>query len=526
MLYPPMRNRRLRAYFSVLKKLENRMFPSRSLFRATLPLMFAAALSTPVLAQSVSFQGQTFTNKGLIGMARVPSNAVDKYGDTISFGSGMAVLPGSWHKRGDGSFIGTFLMLPDRGWNTQGTIDYAGRLYRYQAILNPYYGAGPTGQNQVALTYKTSNLFHEPHQNTSGLDPLAVRPASGNLPPLPQAPNGKISIDDEGVVYPGDGTMWVSDEYGPYVYHYTASGKLIGAIRPPEAFVPKRLSNGVPVDNFSANSPPQGQSYNTGNPVSGRQNNQGMEGLAISPDHKTLFVLMQSALIQDLDATSSTTIKNTRRNARMLAFDISGATPTVKAEYVVQLPLYGAGLTAAQSELKALNDHQFLVLARDSGNGHGAGTGASLYRSVDLIDISGATNIANAATGTDYDNPDPVTKTFTPVAPKGVLNASIIPAAYQKFVDINDATQLAKFGLHNGLPYDQNDLDEKWESIAVLPAFDKQNPNDYFLVVATDNDFITQDGHMLGQTYMDASGVNNDMLMLVFRVTLPTYQPG
>jgi hypothetical protein len=474
--------------------------------------------ATAASAQSVSFQGQTFVNKGLVGTARVPSNGVDKYGDTVSIGSSMAVLPGSWHKRGDGSFIGRFLMLPDRGWNTQGTIDYAGRLHRYEAILNPYYGTTPVAtQDQLSMTYKTSNLFHEPHKNTTGLDALGVRPASGNLPPLPIGPNGHITVDDEGLVYPGDGTMWISDEYGPYVYHYTASGKLLSVIRPPEAFIPKRLSNGVPVDDFSANAPPQGQSYDKGNPVSGRQNNQGAEGLAISPDGKTLFILIQSALIQDLNATSAATIKVTRRNARMLAYDISGATPTLTGEYVVQLPQYSTNLTAAQSELHALNDHQFLVLARDSGNGHGAAGATSLYRSVDLIDISGATNIANTA----YDLPQ------NPVAPNGVLNPSITPVAYQPFVNVNDSTQLAKFGLHNGPTNDSTNLNEKWEAMAILPVFDKQNPNDYFLVLASDNDFITQDGHMPTAgipTYADASGVNNDSLMLVYRVTLPTYQ--
>ncbi|MBW8852994.1 MAG: esterase-like activity of phytase family protein, partial [Bradyrhizobium sp.] len=361
-------------------------------------LLFGAAAA---FAQTVPFQGQNFVNKGLVGVARVPSNAVDKYGDTVSLGSGMAVLPGSWHKRGDGSYIGRFLMLPDRGWNTQGTVDYAGRLHRYEAILKPYYGTGPTSQDQLTMSYKTSNLFHEPHKNSSGLDPS----------------NGKISVDDEGVVYPGDGTIWVSDEYGPYVYHYNAAGKLIGAIRPPEAFIPKRLSNGVPVDDFSANAPPLGQTYNKGNPVSGRQNNQGAEGLAISPDHTRLFVLLQSALIQDLNATSPSTIKTSRRNARLLAYDITTPTPALVGEYVVQLPQYNTNLTAAQSELHALNDHQFLVLARDSSAGHGQANAASVYRSVDLMDISGATNIANTA----YDQPQ------NPVAPNGVLNPSITP---------------------------------------------------------------------------------------------------
>src|SRR5262249_55802872 len=141
------------------------------------------------------------------------------------------------------------------------------------------------------------------------------------------------------------------------------------------------------------------------NPVSGRQNNQGFEGLAMSPDRKTLFVLLQSALIQDTDPNN---ISTTRRNTRLLAYDLRHDEPKLTGEYVVQLPLYQDQsttkkklLTAAQSELFALNDHQFLVLARDSKGGFTAANAGSVYRSIDLIDISNATNIAN----TEFDQP-------------------------------------------------------------------------------------------------------------------------
>src|SRR6202000_2244517 len=97
-------------------------------------------------------------------------------------------------------------------------------------------------------------------------------------------------------------------------------GELLGVIRPPEAFIPRRLdASNHSVESFSANSPPIGENYNLGHPVSGRQNNQGFEGLALSPDGQTLFVLLQSALIQDLDPAN---IKTTRRNTRLLAYDI------------------------------------------------------------------------------------------------------------------------------------------------------------------------------------------------------------
>ena len=61
--------------------------------------------------------------------------------------------------------------------------------------------------------------------------------------------------------------------------------------------------------------------------------------------------------------------------------------------------------------------------------------------------------------------------------------------------------------------------------MAVVPVGDPNAPHDYFLFVGSDNDFITQDGHMAGQPYQDASGFNVDTLVLVYRVTLPTYIP-
>jgi hypothetical protein len=502
--------------------------PQRAQARRQAGWKLTVAVSMALLApagvassQSVTFQGATFVNWGLVGVGRVPSNATDQFGETLGgFGSGMAMDLQNWHKNGDGSYGGTLFMLPDRGWNTSGTVDFHGRLHRFEVKLNPLFSGTTTSQDQLQLDYKNSVLFHQPGGGlTTGLDAIGVRPGNTVLPDLPIGFNGVISIDDEAIVHVGDGTVWVSEEYGPYIYHYTLGGTLQDVIRPPDAFIPKRLNaQNQPVENFSANSPPIGATYNLGNPVSGRQNNQGFEGLAMSPDRRTLFVLLQSALIQDLDPAN---IRTTRRNTRLLAYDLSRHDPKLVGEYVVQPPLYQdptstKKLIAAQSEMLALNDHQFLVLARDSGNGftHPA-TPGSVYRSIDLIDIAGATNIA----GTIYDDP------AHPVAPMGVLSNAIVPAAYQKFLDINDNTQLNRFNLHNGTPNDTNDLYEKWESMAVVPVGDPAAPQDYFLFVGSDNDFITQQGFMAGQPYMDASGYNVDTLVLVYRVTLPPYIP-
>jgi hypothetical protein len=102
--------------------------------------------------------------------------------------------------------------------------------------------------------------------------------------------------------------------------------------------------------------------------------------------------------------------------------------------------------------------------------------------------------------------------------------------AYYPFLNFNDNDQLSRLGLINGGPVDGPGLlNEKWESIALLPTLKK--PNQYFLlsvkyvlrkraINGSDNDFVTQNGfYNFGQTpYADASGLNYTLQALVFLV--------
>jgi hypothetical protein len=157
----------------------------------------------------------------------------------------------------------------------------------------------------------------------------------------------------------------------------------------------------------------------------------------------------------------------------------------------------------------AINSTQFLVLARDS-NGRGIASATSLYRNILVYDISGATNSA----GTAYDT------AATPIAPAGVLAAGLVPAASTEFIDINNAAQLAKFDLNNGPVDNANTLSEKWEALSLVPALDPTAPNDWFLFVGNDNDFITTNGFQDGAAY--AAAFDNDTMVLVYRLTIPT----
>ena len=262
-------------------------------------------------------------------------------------------------------------------------------------------------------------------------------------------------------------------------------------------------------DSFSSNNSPVGQpAPSPANPVTGRQNNQGLEGLSVSPDGRTLFALLQSATRQD-GGTGGTSA--TRFNTRLLAYDISGPSPVLRGHYVVQLPTFTSGTTtlvAAQSEMLALNNTQFLVLARDSGNGRGLNP-TSLYRNVLVYDVASATNLV----GTEFETAG------RPVAPNGVLDAGIRPAARSEFLNLNVSSDLARFGLKNGPTDDANNLSEKWEALALMPALDPFAPDDYFLFIGNDNDFQTTNGFHDGASYN--AGVDNDSMVLVYRVSLP-----
>ena len=205
------------------------------------------------------------------------------------------------------------------------------------------------------------------------------------------------------------------------------------------------------------------------------------------------------------------------------------------AEYVVPLPLYPDPeedpadnlRVAKQSEIHALANGQFLVLARDSGAGHGQARSRSVYRHVDVFDVS-------AATTTDVRGAAHDCAACAVASTKAVLAPGVEPARLCPWLDFNADAQLARFGLHNGGPQDAALLNEKWESIALVPVDPEggreksckrgaKGAEEFFLFSLSDNDFITQHGFLNGGAfaYADSGGYNLDNQALVFKVRIP-----
>lgn len=296
---------------------------------------------------------------------------------------------------------------------------------------------------------------------------------------------------------------------------------MIAAIRPPDAIIPMR--NGT--ESFSADSPTFYETMGAGDDVipadnpTGRDNNHGFEGLTVTGDRNTLYTLLQAAANQEGGLASQT-----ERYARLLEFDITDPTaPRYAREFVVPLPFYNDPTAkasknpkvAAQSEIFYIQDGQFFVLSRDSDAGHGAASNTSVYRHIDVFDISSATDIV----GSIYDCAN-----CSIASSAGVLKTGITPASYCSFIDYNLNSQLNRFGVHNGGDQDSRLLNEKWESIGIVPVDGLAGDDDeWFVFSLSDDDFITQDGYLEGGnfTYADASGYNLDNQALVFKIKLP-----
>lgn len=84
-------------------------------------VLVAAAGTTTTAAEKPSVtdttcNGRQYKYRELVGYGTVPGNARDEFGDTLNFGSALAMDRKSWKKLGNGSYTGVVWALPDRGW--------------------------------------------------------------------------------------------------------------------------------------------------------------------------------------------------------------------------------------------------------------------------------------------------------------------------------------------------------------------------------------------------------------------------
>jgi len=296
-------------------------------------------------------------------------------------GSGLAYLGGDF-----------FVALPDRGPNavsfnpcTDDTVSYINRFHTVHMSLSPsdpnstplpftltpmvvdttllsshtplVYGSGCglVGNGEPALNDIDHTYYFTGRSDNFDANQLSTNPADARF-------------DTEGIRVSNNlHRVYISDEYGPYVYEFDRlSGTRVRAYTLPKKFA---ISNLNSVGNLEI----------SGN-TSGRVTNKGMEGLAITPDGRTLVGAMQSPLAQDGgDVKGGVT--------RIVTIDI----PTGKTrEYAYQLD---TGVKTTISEIVAINNHEFLVDERDSKGL--ADDSPAAFKRLYRIDLEGQFDVSN-----------------------------------------------------------------------------------------------------------------------------------
>ncbi len=225
---------------------------------------------------------------GLTGLLEngVPDNILG------GLGSGIAYAGGD-----------TFLALPDRGPNAvsfnsaiDDTVSYINRFQTISMNLTP--NPGGTLPFTLTPTLTKTTLLYSPTPLTYGTGAgLGVGPGapaqntpdkfyftgrSDNFGPGGSSVTTNARLDPESIRVSNDGKdVFISDEYGPYVREFDrATGQLIKTFT-----LPANLSVAIQSSQGAVE-----KSANT----SGRTANQGMEGLALTPDGKTLVGTIQS----------------------------------------------------------------------------------------------------------------------------------------------------------------------------------------------------------------------------------------
>ncbi|SHE21419.1 esterase-like activity of phytase family protein [methanotrophic endosymbiont of Bathymodiolus puteoserpentis (Logatchev)] len=275
-----------------------------------------------------------------------------------------------------------------------------------------------------------------------------------------------FGLDSEGLAALQDGTFWISDEYGPHMVHFDATGKEIGRIN---AFTedPRTILN-LPAE------------------FANRRANRGMEGLTITPDQKTLVGIMQSTMYNPSKA-----VKN---------LDITRIVTVNLETGEIGQYLYKQDKTQnSNSEIVALSATEFLVIERDGGflNGGAKAASPNAQKLIYKINLNNATNLETVTINGDLLQDDALGLTVAGKTLEELVLAEGWEALAQQGIYPVQKSMIVDMVAEVGYPHD------KMEGLWLIDA--------NTIGVLNDDDFATwSTGGVLEQKYIDAEKTQVD----------------
>ncbi len=394
----------------------------------------AAAPAKPTAPASDS--GVTLTGKYTLKNPKELGNGIK-----LSIGSSLVHLPGD----PDNIFYST----ADRGPNGEVQVGkekrrtfplekYTPSIYKIELkngdihVLEEIPLKLATGTDPITGTSLISGVSNLPKEDETPYDAKGIK----------QLTYDPYGLDLEGIAYsPQDNTFWLCDEYRPSLVQVKRDGTIIQRLMP--AGMAKQF---------------EGASYVYVRDMlpavyAKRIPNRGFEGVAITPDGKWMYAVVQNALANpDLDTGKKS------RTMRIIKIDLKQMKVVGEYAYLADSAKAYEGLKQFDivvSDLYAVNEHTLLVDERDKY----AGAEAKLKK-VYKIDLSQATNILGK-----YDAAQPGKQTLEQMSEADMAKAGIVSPKKSLLVDI----------LKFGYPY------EKIEGISLV--------NGKTLAIVNDNDF-------------------------------------
>jgi glycerophosphoryl diester phosphodiesterase len=245
----------------------------------------------------------------------------------------------------EGRRHGEYLAMPDNGYGGKaGSKDFNIRAYYIRPDFKTRRGGSGTVQVGDYIEFTDPDkVIGFPIVNEASTD----RVLTGG------------DIDPESLQRDKDGSLWVGDEFGPWILHFDAEGRLLDApFSLPDELVPGGLL-------MSPNNPHLPANTSATVPNSG-----GFEGMAMSPNGRFLYPILEKRLDRDPAGTR-----------RVYEFDIRAGAFTKVATYATTPDATGAD-SHFVADAQMLDPHRMLLIERDGGKGLTA-----LFRSVYEVDL-------------------------------------------------------------------------------------------------------------------------------------------
>jgi hypothetical protein len=316
---------------------------TRLLLYAALTLAVPAVVRSQTLEGFASFPADTFAPGPTSGQFITAAN-----GRTPPFVDQQPVQGVSSVLRASN---GDFLVMSDNGFGAQSnSADYVLRVYR----VSPDFRTKHDGEGTIdVLSFIT--LRDPDHRIDFPIVADGEFYYSSSIPVDPSIRQQRLltgaDFDIESFREAPDGTYWFGDEFGPFLIHTDRLGRV--------------LERPVPLPGVRS---PQNPFLGSGTP--NLPSSRGFEGMAITPNGKTLYPMLEGALTTDPN----------QQRLIINEFDIKQRIYTGR-QWFYRLEAVGQAI----GDLTAITNTTFLVIERDNNQGAAAAF-KKIYR-VDLDDV-------------------------------------------------------------------------------------------------------------------------------------------